>query len=331
MRLPVELRGIIYAYVFGSQLVHLFQRPSNPNPFALSHNTCLSPHIEATAYNQSVSRPGACPEQFRHRHRSCVPWGRQTGPFISDQEEPHSLLFVSRQIRDEATKDFYKHTTFSVADSRALGLFVGKLSRVQRRQLSYLHICSEESYVNQPVTWSGITHQSPLHSLRGLRSLELCLNVEQCIRQMAPVNREGEDHPAFFLAPFLPVQLRPLRHVRIIVTDYMELGSLGYPDNLTIDPNCPLSSMVETPGDMVETFDFFQKRELACDLEVQLLRGADPNFNIRAEVARKLTLEREARPASPPIERDTEDEDEDESMDEDGMDDSLPDYYFLRA
>ncbi|KAL9576386.1 MAG: hypothetical protein Q9212_007142 [Teloschistes hypoglaucus] len=223
LKLPLELRGMVYAYVFGSQVVHLYRSPSNPDSHALNHNTCLSPQIEATAYDQSLSRPGDCPEEFRHGHRSCMPWGRQTGPFISDQEDPHSLLFVSRQIRDEATEYFYKYTTFSVVDSRALGLFVGKLSRTQKRQLRYLHICSEGSYGNQDVTWSGLTHHSPLHSLRGLRSLELCLNVEQCVRQMAPVNRGGEDHPTFFLAPFLPVQLRPPRHVRIIITDYMEL------------------------------------------------------------------------------------------------------------
>ncbi|KAI4100803.1 MAG: hypothetical protein L6R37_005251 [Teloschistes peruensis] len=321
LRLPLEVRRIIYAFVFGGQLVHIYRHPANPNPFALSHNTCLSPHIEATAYNQSVSGHGPYPEEFRGRHLSCMPWGQQTGPFRSDQEEPHSLLFVSRQIREEATEDFCRYTIFPVAESRALGLFVGKLSRAQKRQLGYLHICSEQRNDSRDMTWSGITHQSLLHPLRGLRSLESCLNAEQCVSQKAPVNRRGEDYPNFFLAPFLPVQRLPLIHVRIIVTDYMELGSLGYPDNLTIDANCPLSTMVDSPGDMVETFDFFQKRELACDLEVQLLHGADPKFDIQAEVARKLVWEREARPPSPPITKETETE----SMDEDGMDFSLPD------
>ncbi|KAL8763521.1 MAG: hypothetical protein Q9194_007322 [Teloschistes cf. exilis] len=228
------------------------------------------------------------------------------------QGDSHQQRRLQQKVEQVST--IYKHTIFSVAESRARGLFVGKLSRAQRRQLGYLQICSEQRNDSRAMTWSGITHQSPLHSLRGLRSLELCLNVEQCVSQKAPVNRGGEDYPTFFLAPFLPVQRFPLTHVRIIVTDCMELGSLGYPDNLTIDPNYPLSTMVDSPGDMVEMFDFYQKRELACDLEVQLLHGADPKFDMQAEMARKLIWEREAGPPSPPITRGTETE----SMDEDG-------------
>ncbi|KAI4241367.1 MAG: hypothetical protein LQ352_007460 [Teloschistes flavicans] len=305
--LPLEVRNLIYSFVFGSQMMHLYRTPSIPGPGTLTHIVCRSHYPEVTAYEQSIQRPSSsCPQGYWQRHDQCMP--SNTTRFNG----PHPLLLVSRQITAEAKPEFWKHTIFSVTESRALVLFIAKLDHQQKDQVTHLNFCSEQDGDHE-MTWSGRRHNRPLHSLRGLKSIQLSLNLEQCARQAQPLARARHDYPNFFLAPFLTVQRLPLEHIRVIVTDFQDTGSADYPVNLFTDPQCPLSSMATAPGQAF-TFNWLQKRAFACDFEVRLLHGSDPSFDIQAEVTRKLALDVQARavlPAFPGQHHDDEDEDKD--------------------
>ncbi|KAL8687303.1 MAG: hypothetical protein Q9218_006487, partial [Villophora microphyllina] len=294
-KLPPEVRNTIFSYAVGGETIH-FHR--DDQSYGLRHTVCVVPDGDQMAYHTSIMGPRVSPswyhiESFSRRHFFCMPEPHKRFNILRRPFDI-SLLLVSHQISAEAMPALWKSNAFSFTDSRTFALFMGKLNAVQKSQLANLHICSEFNG-DYHSNWAGVTHQRLLQSLRGLKSFELSLDVEQCRRQAPPVRRGGEEYPAFFLGPFETVQQLQIKEARVMVTDVRyHGGNHKYPDNIWTNPENPLTWMSRVAFDW-KRFNWLEKRALACDFETRLEHGSDTSVDITAETKRRLGLEELAR------------------------------------
>ncbi|KAL8722202.1 MAG: hypothetical protein Q9181_007539 [Wetmoreana brouardii] len=295
---------MIFGYVVGHQLIHIETLPSSypkDQPYAVWHIVCSAGTSEAAAYKQSIL---GC---------STVPDGEESEYYVEDYLERHSeceierhqennlknflsLLRVSHQTYAEANYLVWTTNTFSFGAARALARFVWQLNVTQRRMLAKLHL-SRGRHSDQSSFWDRAISQRLLTSLQGLKSIELCLELEDCAGYLICWDRPYNSSAAsFLLGAIHNFRQLPLENVKVMVNDR---GQYTLPAWLFVDRDSPLHGIRHTVVDQKQVltrFTWLEKRRLACYFEMCLLAGVEKK-DVPAEVARKLHDEQQAREA----------------------------------
>ncbi|KAL8699670.1 MAG: hypothetical protein Q9201_005877 [Fulgogasparrea decipioides] len=304
LNLPAEIRKMIFGYVVGDQLIHIESLPSSyprDERFTLRHSVCSAGTSEAAAYKQSILGCSTVPDEEDSQYyvEDCL--GRHSECGIeahrdNSSENFLSLLRVSHQIYAEAMYLVWTTNTFSFSGGRAFSKFIWQLYITQRRTLAKIHL-HRGQHSDDTWFWYRAISQRLLTSLQGLKSIELCLDLEGCAGYWSSWREEHDSSTAsYFLGPILNFRQLPLESVKVMVSDRS-----GYilPAWVFADRASPLYGIPNTlvnENQVLARFTWLEKRRLACYFEMCLL-GRVEDKDIPAEVARKLHDEQQAREA----------------------------------
>ncbi|KAL8699669.1 MAG: hypothetical protein Q9201_005876 [Fulgogasparrea decipioides] len=310
LKLPAELRKKIFTYVIGDQLIHIRGYKRWDRPF-LQHAICTADTSEAMAYEESIigysqipkgEDPAYYVENFGSRHEACMPrseeayyhnsfkYSRKDRPKEKIPTMDLSLLSVSRQAYEEANQILWTTNTFCIDSPSAFKGFVTSLNFAQKNKMAKLHIAMRLANQSENHTvrdkWDKAINDRLIQKLRGLKSLDVCLELE-----VLACDWDSCDDP--LLAPLLSFQQLPLEKARVIVSDRQKsLWSFLW--WLLAHPASSIHGRREfVTGDEVR-FTRIKKRAFACHYETRLLSNAGI-IDVSAEVNRKLELERQAR------------------------------------
>ncbi|KAL8866290.1 MAG: hypothetical protein Q9174_006389 [Haloplaca sp. 1 TL-2023] len=345
LKLSVEIRNMIYGYVLGHRLVHITQvdipnepidpekgepeedDPKHPHtyPYKIGHIVCTQRFTEDDAYHEGIV---GCPKVpltddpdlhvagYGPRHEWCwlSNFVEEVGTELFRKMSTGgslkldlSLLFVNRQIHGEAFNVLWTSNRFCFRSATMFGSFTGMLSSRQKQTMAKMMIVKDE--LGYPrVTWNSRCLERQWKSLKGLRSVHLYLEMDQCDSQATTT-----EYPGYFIGQFMVLQQLELTDVRVIVGDAgwdIDPEDDGdswhpeadydtrhdYPPTLLSDPKCPLSHMNRDSSER-QRFSWIEKRELACHFELLLLgqlKGADFDTGVKRKLEKEKVMRDEA-------------------------------------
>lgn len=242
LRLPGEIREIIFKYVIGGNLFHikLYQGLYKKNTPArtngkLRHEICVAEMSENKAYERLISAydrvpPGDASQYHtlacQERHKSCIltehfDFIREVATVQEARRLDLSILGACRQMYEEANILLWTTNTFSFSDVLTFEELIARLNTMQRQKLSAIHI---------GMAWfrtlmhhrraSSVHNPMILEKLRGLRTVHLSLDRDpsfDCWSQGNIVN----------IGCFRSLQILPLKHATVMVVDIFDGAPQG--------------------------------------------------------------------------------------------------------
>ena len=241
LKLPAEIRQRIFQLVVGGQLIHVKHDDSlvhNNHPcdagwpwksHRFHHAVCVSHESNSDHdHSQHGYQDAAVAEYATHQSLSCDHLHSECRLRSMDNifgmiEEERvrlrmdlSILLVCQQIHDEATFVLWNTNTFSFDEEVTFEKFVDGLSQTQKDTMANLHI--QHGYGDSTTAWwKKVMRLSLITSLRGLRTFHLSLYEDMRPGSLQQHNREYSHYD--FTEPILRLQLLPLKHVKVTISD----------------------------------------------------------------------------------------------------------------
>lgn len=196
LRLPIEVRLIIYDYVFDSRTLHISS--AREGTHKLCHRLCVCENfslIEASVYRYAWLHARNRPERPIHIHtgldrmssRYDMPdtWLMHYSCLLSKNREAYSIALVKtcKQVYNEAILVPYQKSTFSFDDQRTLKRFLmaqdlsytAGLAQAKRRAIRSLQLHAMYFNWSDVHEWNSASHDVVKH-LDNLEHLELCID-----------------------------------------------------------------------------------------------------------------------------------------------------------
>ena len=141
LRLPQEIKYLIYESVLGSQLIHIRRDPKKSG-YSFTHYSCQAKYSEKEAEKIfAASKEPWYSTDIQSRHEACYPrflsetcyQCHEPNDIASESYARLSLAFLRccRQMYEEARSTIFAKSTFSFTDSAHLLLFSGPRSHIE--------------------------------------------------------------------------------------------------------------------------------------------------------------------------------------------------------
>ncbi|CAF9942824.1 MAG: hypothetical protein ALECFALPRED_010096 [Alectoria fallacina] len=257
LKLPVELRDRIFRFVVGDQFIHVkwthrggcgSADPTLECDIGLRYAICVATVSENEVYEEFRSGynnipPKDSPEYYtstcEERHKECRLWDKYGNtPVIEEKREKKaldlSMLGASRQIYEEANLLLWSTNTFSFEDPTSFEKFMSKLTFLQKRKLTKMHISIDWlSYRYEQ--WERVLKIRLLEKLKGLKTVHLCFDQDLVRLASWPdesiLLEEDTSSTGLFasrqilvldypqLEPFGALQMLHLQHATVVIAD----------------------------------------------------------------------------------------------------------------
>lgn len=245
LKLPGEIREMIFSLVVGHQLIHLLYLPTQGR---FRHTVCTATTSEDEAYEEFMTGHGHIPANdsaqfysitFKERHVHCKSWSREDNRFFDAEQQrlfrlmsaderrkpmlDLSILGVCRQIYEEANVLLWTTNTFSFEDTTTFRTFVDGLHSTQRKKLARIHI--DFAWVLFSAhEWERSLRPLLLSKLDGLRTLHA--TFDQYFGYHSDILLSPSPSVVHYelpvLEPLSRMQKLPLEHVTVVVGDHIK-------------------------------------------------------------------------------------------------------------
>lgn len=250
LKLPSELRDRIFRLVVGDQLIHIkWIHHGGCSPAKLYYATCVASVSEHEAYKEfssgynnipSIDSPEYYTSTCEGRHEKCRLWDKYgKTPMIKEKRQPRlldlSMLGASRQMYEEANLLLWSTNTFSFEDPVSFDKFMNKLTSLQKKKLTKMHIRIDWlSYDYEQ--WERVLKIRLLEKFKGLKTVHLCFDQDLVrlasflyvyMLQKQDASSTGllaSCHEILFLdypqlEPFGSLQMLRLQHATVVIAD----------------------------------------------------------------------------------------------------------------
>ena len=244
MRLPLEVKNLIYNYVFGGNLIHIeFRRFSKKVAISFRHIICPAPISEEEAQrnfdNENLHKWYVPANEDRHTY--CYvslyrPGGsrrfRQGANASFWEQVPSQMLGLSalrccRQMYNEAHHVPYSANTFSCANPPTLQSFILSLTQGSHNNhlaiRSFFFTMTYEDLVETPAYWRKALNTC-VNKCKNLQNVNLSL---ECVwwdwlwqeGALADFEAKGSYGKTFLLSFLNPLKKLPLKSVTFVFSD----------------------------------------------------------------------------------------------------------------
>ncbi|MDI1491829.1 MAG: hypothetical protein OHK93_003040 [Ramalina farinacea] len=319
LALPLEIRVMIMKNYFGSHTVHIIQEqplawstrgPRNTLPARLDHRLCIvgtdywkSRLTNEVQYKLLVGTP----VDYKELHVDCkLECHRSYGRASPVRRQLDiDLLFVNKQIQQEATEILYSAQAFSFNESHDLAMFCDPMVQTQEPKLRKVQFVTDAYLIankDQPEKFRDpcVDHPWPVEVLPALTSLTDLENLIHIHVLRPGGGRRDHNHLLLGHVPEGPVQavhkvvrwnfgfLRQLANLQNVVVDVQDPDEIVDPEYLPAMNTAFKAELLSTSGSDLEKGEEEEKswRSDIANLNHTLSTNADERVRLSYDLKR---------------------------------------------